>query len=78
MTSEQNRSDPSEGGQVSEAANLRGRMDEAEIQQDEGVPPAEDAEQEDQSRIEAEISPDDPQADDVDEAVDRAVGRDQV
>jgi len=77
MTKEQNRSDPSEG-QVSEATNLRGRMDEQEIQQEEGPPPAEHAEQEDQSRIEAEMSPDDPEADDLDEAIDRAVGREQV
>lgn len=65
-------------GEVSEATHLRGSMGEDEIQQGEGVPPAADAEQEDQSRIEAEISPDDPEADDVSEAVDRAVGRDPV
>lgn len=62
-------------GQVSEATNLRDGVGEAEIQQDEGAPPAEAADQEDQSRIEAEISPD--EADDVDDAVDLAVGRDQ-
>lgn len=73
MTTERNESD----GQISEATNLRGRMTEEEIQQGEGVPPAEDADQEDQSQIEAEISPDHPEADDVDDAVDRAVGRDQ-
>lgn len=73
MTKERNESD----GQISEATNLRGRMAEEEIQQGEGAPPAADADQEDQSRIEAEISPDHPEADDVEDAVDRAVGRDQ-
>ena len=38
MTSELNRSDLSEGDQISEATNLRGQMDEEEIQQGEGVP----------------------------------------
>lgn len=69
--------DAEEHGQVSEATNLRGGLDEAEIQQTEGVPPAEDADQEDQSQIEAEISPDHPDAEDVEDAVNRAVGRSQ-
>lgn len=70
--------DPNESeGQVSEATNLRGDVGETEIQQTEGVPPAEDADQEDQSRVEAEVSPDHPEADDVDEAADRAEGRRQ-
>lgn len=69
--------EPEEYGQVSEATNLRGGLDEAEIQQTEGVPPGEDADQEDQSRIEAEVSPGHPEAEDVDDAVNRALGRDQ-
>lgn len=69
--------DAEEHGQVSEATNLRGGLDEAEIQQAEGVPPAEDADQEDQSQIEAEISPDHSDAEDVEDAVNRAVGRSQ-
>ncbi len=75
MSSEPNEAE--EDRQVSEATNLRGGLDEAEIQQTEGAPPAEDADQEDQSRIEAEISPDHPEAEDVEDAVDRAVGRSQ-
>lgn len=62
----------SSDGQVSEATNLRGDAGEAEIQQDEGAPPAAEADQEDQSRIEAEISPDE-----TDHAVARAEGREQ-
>lgn len=46
---------PSDERQVSETANLRD--DDRDLQQGEGAPPGEDAEQEDQSTIEAEISP---------------------
>lgn len=77
MTREQHGSEPAEG-EVSETNNLRESDAQKGIQQGEGVPPGADAQQENQSRIEAEISPDDPAADDVDEAIDLAEGRDHA
>lgn len=61
-----------EGGQVSETSNLRDTDVDEAYQQSEGVPPSDDAPQEDQSAREAEVSP---ERGDVEESVDHAVGR---
>ncbi|KRE39338.1 hypothetical protein ASG73_03145 [Janibacter sp. Soil728] len=65
--------EPDEGGQVSETNNLRDSDVDADLQQGEGTPPGEDAQQEDQSVAEARISPEEG---DVEESVEHSLGED--
>lgn len=65
-------------GQVSETANLRESDVEKGIQEGEGIPPADEAQQENQTRIEAEITPEEARTQEADDAVDEAVGRDHT
>lgn len=58
-------------GQVSETSALRAGADDEGLQQTEGIPPGDEAEQEDQSAAEAEISP---EHDGVDNSVEHARG----
>lgn len=76
--SEHGTSGQPEEGQVSETTNLRESDVEKEIQEGEGIPPAEEANQENQTRIEAEITPEETRTQDADDAVDEAVGRDHT
>lgn len=78
MANEHDGSDEPAEGQVSETANLQQDDAHKTFQAADGVPPAEVSQQEDQSRIEAEMSPDDAQAEDDKDAEERAAGRRQV
>lgn len=60
-----------EEGQVSETSNLRESDKDRSFQQGEGIPPGDEAQQEDQSVVEAEISPEEG---DVEESVAHSLG----